>query len=208
MAMLREVYELPSDHRWTAKAGYKILALERGAVVLEFPGDWHVQPGPQQVDIRDRATAAESACVLAVSSLPLPPVDWSGLPLASLLLEVVRADEREHIGHGPMTDASRGGLEAVWTEIRVVDGVERREARCRMCLARAQTVSVSPHIRFLAGRRGAFGRRVGRCARLAAVGRSGGRSHAGTKDRVGDGIGFRGRWLIGRPSLPAPIHRG
>jgi len=140
MAMLREVYELPSDHRWTAKAGYKILALERGAVVLEFPGDWHVQPGPQQVDIRDRATAAESACVLAVLSLPLPPVDWSGLPLASLLLEVVRADEREHIGHGPMTDASRGGLEAVWTEIRVVDGVERREARCRMCLARAQTV--------------------------------------------------------------------
>src|SRR6266545_3661796 len=121
MEAAREVYELPENHRWTARAGHKILVLDRGAVVLEFPRDWFVQPGREQTDIRDRATAGESTCVLAVSYLRLPPVDWSGLPLGELLLPAVQGDGREHIASGP-----------------TIAG--RREARCRICLARGRGV--------------------------------------------------------------------
>lgn len=131
-----ERYELPQGNGWTAKSGYKILVLDRGAVVLEFPGAWIVQPGRHQTDIRDRPTGAESSCVLAVSYLRLPAADWSELPLSRLLLDVAEADDRERIGLGPMIEVGRAGLEVAWTEARVVDPGERREARSRMCLAR------------------------------------------------------------------------
>lgn len=52
-------------------------------------------------EIRDRPTATESTCVLAVSYLRLPAVDWSGLPLSELLATAVQGDGREHIGRGP-----------------------------------------------------------------------------------------------------------
>jgi len=132
----REVYKLPEGHGWTARLGYKLLVLDRGAVLLEFPADWVVEPGPQQTDIRDGASAEESTCVLAVSYLRLPPVDWSELPLSRLLLDAVHGDDREWIGPGTVVEATRGGLELAWTELRVVDAGERREARCRMGLAR------------------------------------------------------------------------
>ena len=140
MEVAREVYELPENHSWTARPGHKVLVLDRGAVVLEFPRDWFVQPGREQTDIRDRATAGESTCVLAVSYLRLPPVDWSGLPLGELLLPAVQGDGREHIASGPTIAGRRGDLEIAWTELRVVDARERREARCRICLARGRGV--------------------------------------------------------------------
>ncbi len=131
-----ELYDLPQGHSWTAKPGYKVLVLDRGAVVLEFPASWFVQPGRHQTDIRDRPTAAESSCVLAVSYLRLPPADWSALPLSQLLLDVAQADDRERIGLGPVIEAGRAGLEVAWTEARVVDSNERRDSRSHMCLAR------------------------------------------------------------------------
>src|ERR1051326_8345246 len=73
MEWTREVFELPDAHGWTARPGNKILVLDRGAVVLEFPGDWFVSPGATQVNIRDRASAEESTSVLAVSSFATPP---------------------------------------------------------------------------------------------------------------------------------------
>jgi len=99
-----------------------------------------VQPGRQQIDIRDRPTAQESTCVLAVSCLRLPAVDWSGLPLSQLLVSAVQGDGREYIGRGPTIQTRRGDLEFAWTEQRVVDAGERREARCRMCLVRGDGV--------------------------------------------------------------------
>ncbi len=140
MQVIPEVYELPQNHGWTAKPGHKILVLDRGAVLLEFPAHWFVQLGSQQIDIRDGRSPEESKCVLAVSCLRLPAVDWSGLPLSRLLLEAVAGDDRERIAVGPIVEATREGLEVVWTELRVVDATERREARCRMCLARAPRV--------------------------------------------------------------------
>lgn len=140
MEPTRELYELPPDHGWTARPGHKILVLDRGAVVLEYPRDWFVQPGPEQTDIRDRPSADDSTCVLAVSYLRLPPADWSGLPLSALLLPAVQGDERERIGVGPTIATRRGALEIAWSELRVIDARERREARCRLGLARGAGV--------------------------------------------------------------------
>ena len=101
-------------------------------MVLEFPRDWFVQLGPEQANIRDRASADDRTCVLAVSYLRLPPADWSRLPLSELLLPAVQGDERERIGLGPTIETRRGPLEIAWSELRVIDTRERREARCRL----------------------------------------------------------------------------
>ena len=136
MRASREVYQLPEDHAWTARPGHKILVLDRGAVVLEFPCDWFVQPAAEQTGIRDRASPDDSTCVLAVSYLRLPAADWSGLPLRELLLTASQSEDREYIGRGPTIEGRRGNFDIAWTELRVVDARERREARCRLCLAR------------------------------------------------------------------------
>lgn len=140
MGWSREVYELPKDHGWMARPGHKILVLDAGAVVLEYPADWVVEPGSRQIDIRDRATVEESSCVLAVSCLRLPPRDWSDLPLSRLLREAARGDDRERIATGSVVETVRDGLELAWTELRVVDPGERRESRCRLGLARGSDI--------------------------------------------------------------------
>lgn len=140
MEWTKEVYQLPERHGWTAAPGHKILVLDRGAVVLEFPARWMMEPGRSQVDIRDGATAEDSSCLLAVSCLRLPPADWSGLPLSRLLLEAVEGDDRDRIANGPVHETTREGLTLAWTELRVIDPGEHREGRSRMCLARGIAV--------------------------------------------------------------------
>ena len=140
MGWTREVYQLPVGHSWTATPGHKILVLDRGAVLLEFPADWAVEPASGQVNVRDGATAEASSCMLAVSCLRIPPVDWSGLPLPALLLESLEGDDRDRIGIGPVRETLLGGLSLAWTELRVVDPGEHRECRSRMCLARSDRV--------------------------------------------------------------------
>lgn len=140
MRWTREVYKLPEGHGWTATPGHKILVLDRGAVWLEYPESWHVEPGRGQIDIRDREAIAESTCVLAVSYLRLPPLDWSELPLPRLLVEAVEADTRDRIAAGPVVATTREGLEIAWIETRVVDPGEAREARSRTCLARGNNL--------------------------------------------------------------------
>ena len=136
----QEVYELPPDHGWTAREGYKVLVLDRGAVVLEFPSAWHMQVGPHQIDIRDQPSPEQSTCVLAVSYLRLPPVDWTGLPLSRLVLDALEGDDRERIGVAPMVETNRSGLEVACLDLRVMDQVERREACSRLCLARGNRI--------------------------------------------------------------------
>jgi hypothetical protein len=105
--------------------------LDRGAVLLEYPPEWHVEPAPGRIDIRDRDTVRESTCVLAVSYLRLPPRDWSDLPLSQLLTHAVEGNERDLIATSSDTDTARYNLEMVWIEQRVVDPGENRESRSR-----------------------------------------------------------------------------
>lgn len=140
MGWTREVYELPEGHGWSARPGHKILVLDRGAVLLEYPRAWHVEAGRGQMDIRDRETVEESTCVLAVSYLRLPPRDWSDLPLEQLLLHTAEGEERDRIAAGPVIEATRDDLEIAWIELRVVDPGENRESRSRTCLARGRNL--------------------------------------------------------------------
>lgn len=61
MGWTREVYRLPERHGWTATPDHKILVLDRGTVLLEFPADWTVEPGPAETRMRDGASALERA---------------------------------------------------------------------------------------------------------------------------------------------------
>ena len=140
MGWTREVYQLPDEHGWTATPGHQILVLDHGAVLLEFPTDWIMEPAPTQVNLRDRATAEESSCVLAVSCLRLPPVDWSGLPLPQLLLDVIEGDHRNRMATAPVSVMMRDGLTLAWAEVREVDPGEHRECCSRICLARGDRV--------------------------------------------------------------------
>ncbi|PYP48834.1 MAG: hypothetical protein DMD45_16950 [Gemmatimonadetes bacterium] len=140
MGWTREVYQLPEDHGWTATPGHKILVLDAGAVVLEFPADWVTEPASGQVNVRDGATADDSSCVLAVSCLRIPSVDWSGLPLSKLLLDAIEGDDRDRIAIGPVRETRQESLTLAWTEVRVVDPAEHRECRSRICLARGDRV--------------------------------------------------------------------
>jgi len=133
MEWTKETYPLREGHGWTARPGHLILALDRGAVVLEFPEGWFIEPSAGQVDIRDAATTADSTCVLAVSCLVLPPTE---LPLATLVNEAAEADDRDRIAIGPVHETARDGLTIGWTELRVVDPGDHRESRWRICLAR------------------------------------------------------------------------
>ena len=140
MGWTKEVYQLPEHCGWTAKPGHKILVLDRGAVQLEFPADWIMEPGPSQINIRDGATAEDGSCLLSVSCLRLPPLDWRELPLSKLLLVAIEGDERDRIAIGPVHETARDGLTLAWIELRVVDPGEHRECRSRMCLARGYGV--------------------------------------------------------------------
>ena len=140
MTWTRDTYQLPEDHRWRAAPGRKIVVLNGGAVMFECPAGWSVTPGTPQTDIRDGATPELSTCTLAVSCLQLPPADWTALPLSRLLRETIDAADEDRIAEGPVVDAGRDDLELVWTELRVVDPCEHREARSRMALARGRGV--------------------------------------------------------------------
>ncbi len=142
MGWIREEYRLPHDHGWTATPGHKILVLDRGAVLLEFPAEWTLEPASEggQINVRDGVTTEDSRCVLAVSCLPIPPIDWTELPLAKLLIDVVDDGERDLISVGPVRETSRDGLGLAWCELRVVDPGEHRECRSRVCLARGNGV--------------------------------------------------------------------
>src|SRR2546430_261218 len=82
----------------------------------------------------------DSTCQLAVSCLRIPSVDWSGLPLSTLLLDSIEGDDRDRIAIGPVRETCPGGLTLAWTELRVVEPGEHRECRSRMCLARGDRV--------------------------------------------------------------------
>lgn len=134
-----QTYRLPQGHGWTARPGHRFFVADRGAALFEFPASWVVRPGSDSVEICDREPPDDS-CVLAVSYRRLQDLDWSGLPLSRLLVEVVEDDEPEMIARGPVIEAARPGVELAWTEHRIIDANERREARSRICVARGSNV--------------------------------------------------------------------
>ena len=131
----KEELRLRSRHGWRARPGCKIFVADRGAVRFDYPIDWVVIPDEDSIKLYDKEPPNDDSR-LAVSYVRLPPIDWSGLGLATLVEAGIRGDERPIHTWGPIIETSRGELELAWREVGFVDPAEDREAKSRMCIAR------------------------------------------------------------------------
>src|SRR5579871_1888078 len=90
----KQSLRLKDRHGWKSRPGYAICVLDRGAVRLDYPGEWKVSADGGQVNIRDRPEPDDN-CVLAVSRMHLPPELADQVPLRELLKGSMRNDERK-----------------------------------------------------------------------------------------------------------------
>ncbi len=127
--------KLTEHHAWISRPGCKVLVLERGAVRFDFPQEWVVQPTDDSLHLYDKQPPDDN-CRLAVSYMRVPDIDWSGLPISTLVEEAGRADPREPLSRGEIQEERRAGIEFGWRENRFEDATEKREACSLFCLAR------------------------------------------------------------------------
>ena len=139
-------FNLSGRHRWKAKRGNRIFVADRGAVRFEIPNDWVLEPGesgsiqfyngePPNDDIRLEVSVFDLAAFSRT-------VDWSGLRLPELLLQVTPDEKGNRIKDRPIVALNRGGLEIAWYEIEFMDSGENRPAFSRICLARESSVQI------------------------------------------------------------------
>jgi hypothetical protein len=134
-----ETLRMDPRHGWRARPGCKIFVADRGAVRFDYPKDWIVSLAEDSVKLYDREPPDDESC-LAVSYLRLPPFDWSGLPLRTLLQGACSTDERSIDTFGPVTEIRRLDLELAWHEMSFVDSAQQRDARSRVAMARRSNI--------------------------------------------------------------------
>ena len=135
----KRTLKLPQKHGWHAKPGYKIFVADRGAVRFDFPEDWVVVPDADSIKFHDKQPPDDD-CTLAMSVMRLPPGDWSGLKLSTLVAKLVENDRRGATLRGEIVDVHRADLDLAWAEVAFIDPNEKRPARSRTCLARASNI--------------------------------------------------------------------
>jgi hypothetical protein len=143
-------FKLPDDHGWRAPSpGHNVFIADQGAVRIEYPETWVVQPIEDDIAIGlyDKKPPEDNVR-LAVSVMHLPQrVDWSGLPLELLVREViVRTRPKDagrqltwqqeiRQGNRPSNNAA-GYVETAWAQGAFIDPNEHRPACTRAGLAR------------------------------------------------------------------------
>src|SRR5215210_1801244 len=73
----KRTLKLRDDHTWSGRPGCRVFVADRGAVRFDFPQDWIVIPQADSIRFHDKQPPDDD-CVLGVSYLRLPPIDWSG----------------------------------------------------------------------------------------------------------------------------------
>ena len=135
--MKKKVLKLPEGHGWRCQPGHKIFVADRGAVRFDYPESWVITPSETSIKFHNKKPPDDD-CVLEVTVFQLSPqIDWSALPLASLLRQAT-AGEDGPAPDGPVVEDIRDDLELVWTEQRSMDPELDREAVHRTCLARTR----------------------------------------------------------------------
>src|SRR5919202_2637223 len=115
----KQTLRLKEHHGWRVRPGFKIFVADHGAVRFDIPRDWIMVPGTDSIEFRDRPQPDDD-CLLPVSVMRLnPQIDWSGLPVATLLDEVIAADERPVLSRGKTVKQAGPGLDLAWTELCV-----------------------------------------------------------------------------------------
>lgn len=133
------------NHTWKAPDGYKILVADRGAVSFNIPVKWHLDKF-EPLELYDKAPPDDNTR-LSMTFWRLPPgVEWSGLPLDTLLLDSTQKHDPESkaetLERTDVQPIKRDDLEMVWTQHRFIDPVEKREAISRHLAARGFDVMV------------------------------------------------------------------
>jgi hypothetical protein len=130
-----QTLRMDDDHGWRCKPGYTIFVADRGAVRFDFPEDWVVVTDEEGIKLHDKQPPDDN-CRLQLSVFRFPAgLDWTGVPLASMLEQSVDKDDEDRISRSPIARVLRPGLEVVWTEVRRIDPGEKREARSRHLFA-------------------------------------------------------------------------
>lgn len=132
---------LHDKHTWTAPEGYKILMVDRGLVSFNLPADWYIH-AMDPFDIRDKAPPDETCHLQATLYRAPAGVDWSGLPLISLMEKVIQGAHKDILERSPIQKHPRTDIEIVWFQQRFIDKEEKRPAFSRIAMARGQTVHV------------------------------------------------------------------
>jgi hypothetical protein len=78
---------MADDHGWRCKPGYTIFVVDRGAVRFDIPESWVVQVDAEGVKIHDKRPPDDDARLQLTVFYPPPVVDWTELPLATLLAD-------------------------------------------------------------------------------------------------------------------------
>jgi hypothetical protein len=135
----KETLKLRDRHYWTAQPNCRVFVADRGAVRFDFPQDWVIVPDSDSIKLHDKPPPDDD-CVLAVSYLRLPPIDWSGLSLVTLVEQTSKHDTRPVYQWDEIIEDRRGDLEIAWRQMRFIDPTEKREALSLFCLARRRQV--------------------------------------------------------------------
>lgn len=135
----KETLKLKKNHTWKAKPGYRTFVAGRGAARFCFPQPWIMEPDSDSIKFYD-GKPPDDNCRLAFSYIVLPPIDWSGLPLAQLIDTAIEGDERNLESVGDVITVPREDIELVWAEFRFTDPVEQREALTRMSIGRGVAI--------------------------------------------------------------------
>lgn len=131
-----EEFRLKEHHGWRCKPGYKVFVADRGAVRFDIPQTWTIEPGESgSIRFHDKPPPDDDAR-LEMSILRFPPVDFTDLPPAKLLLNVVDKEDPTELSRSEVNEVTRPDLQLAWIEIKFMDPNERREACNRMCVAR------------------------------------------------------------------------
>ena len=144
----RHVFNLPENHRWTAKPGNVVFVADRGALRFEIPQQWIVKPSKTSVKFTDAKPPNDDMCLeVSISYLTSAygrNVDWSNLSLSEMLKQVAAEDDSgdgkaknrkstKNIG-APLT-IKLGSLQMAWVETEFIDPGEKRPAYSRIGIA-------------------------------------------------------------------------
>ena len=153
-----QIFNLPSNHGWTARPGNKVVVLDRGALRFEIPRGWIVEPSRSSLKLMDDEIA-DATMSLEVSVIYAGvrgrKVNWAGLPLGELIKNVTaerqpgfssrrkgKKRKQDETKVGPPTAIKLGNLEMAWVQTEFIDPGENRPAHSRIAVTRDPDASI------------------------------------------------------------------
>ena len=118
--------------------GFRIAALDRGAIRFEVAQDWICVPEEDSVKFYDREPP-DDTCRLAVSRHSFAGTA-DRRSLADLILAITRDDPRGLQRTTEVAHLGRSSLELAWVEFQFTDPSLKYEARSRFCVGRGSGV--------------------------------------------------------------------